>query len=99
MQEIQRKTSKELDLSGIFIKHRHLNCDVDIHWHEFYEIEYVTSGKGKAYINDKVYTLRPNTLLFLSPVDFEKIEVESELSIVNLAFSGTVSGLFAVRSQ
>ena len=42
------------------------------------------------YINEKVYELKPNTLLFLSPVDFEKIEVEGSLSVVNLAFSGAI---------
>ena len=90
MHEILRKTNKQLNDLGIFINIHHLNNHVDIHWHEFYEIEYITQGKGKAYINDKVYELKPNTLLFLSPVDFEKIEVETELTVVNLAFSGAI---------
>ena len=90
MNEILRKTNKELNDSGIFIYHRHLYDSIDIHWHEFYEIEYITEGKGRVYINDKVYELRPNTLLFLSPVDFEKIEVEGKLSVVNLAFTGAI---------
>lgn len=90
MQEILRKTNKELNESGIYIKHRRLIDNVDIHWHEFYEIEYVTDGRGKVYINEKVYELKPNTMLFLSPVDFEKIEVENSISIINLAFSGAV---------
>ena len=90
MQDILRKTSDSLDKSGVFLTHHHLKLGIDIHWHEFYEIEYITAGSGKVYINDKAYELRPNTLLFLSPVDFEKIEVENSLSIVNLAFSGAI---------
>lgn len=88
MQEILRKSSDSLNRSGVFLYHHHLKENIEIHWHEFYEIEYITAGKGKAYINDRVYELRPNSLLFLSPVDFEKIEVEDSLSIVNIAFSG-----------
>ncbi len=86
MKDIHRKTQQILDKSGIFFNQHILNCDIDIHWHEFYEIEYVTSGSGTVYINDKAYDLTPNTLLFLSPVDFEKIDVHSPLSIINLAF-------------
>ncbi|MBQ3088297.1 MAG: helix-turn-helix transcriptional regulator [Clostridia bacterium] len=90
MQEILRKTSKSLNKSGLFLYHHHLTKSIDIHWHEFYEIEYITAGKGKAYINEKVYELRPNTLLFLSPVDFEKLEVEGSVDVLNLAFSGAI---------
>lgn len=90
MQEILRKTSESLNKSGMFLIHHHLSQNIDIHWHEFYEIEYVTAGKGRAFINEKVYELKPNTLLFLSPVDFEKIEVEGSIDIVNLAFSGAI---------
>jgi AraC-like DNA-binding protein len=90
MKEIHRITNKVLNQSGIFIDERILYNDVDTHWHEFYEIEYILSGSGKVYINDKVYDLLPNTLLFLSPVDFEKIQVEEPISVINLAFSNEI---------
>lgn len=90
MQEILRKTSKTFNRPGAFLYHHHLTQNIDIHWHEFYEIEYITSGKGTAYINEKAYELKPNTLLFLSPVDFERIEIDGSLSIVNVAFSSAI---------
>ncbi|MBE6762124.1 MAG: helix-turn-helix domain-containing protein [Ruminococcaceae bacterium] len=90
MYKIQRKTTKQLNNSGMFLHHHHLSKSIDIHWHEFYEIEYITEGEGTAYINEKAYELKPNTLLFLSPVDFEKIEVKGTISIINLAFSGAI---------
>ena len=87
MKEINRKTKQALDRMGTYLLERRLQEDVDMHWHEFYELEYITAGTGTVYINDTIYPLRPNTLLFLSPVDFEQIHVETELSIINLAFS------------
>lgn len=87
MKEINRKTKQVLDRMGTYLFERHLHEDIDMHWHEFYELEYITAGTGTVYINDTAYPLRPNTLLFLSPVDFEQIHVETELSIINLAFS------------
>lgn len=90
MRDILRNTNETLDAAGVFIISNRLNKNIDIHWHEFYELEYITEGNGRAYINDRVYDLKPGTLLFLSPVDFEKIEVESPISLVNLAFSGAL---------
>ena len=90
MNEIIRKTNQILDKTGIYIIEHTLSDDIDIHWHEFYEIEYIESGYGTVYINDKTYDLKPNTLLFLSPVDFERIEVTEPLTIIDLAFSGEI---------
>ena len=90
MNEIIRKTNQILDKTGIYIIEHLISTDIDIHWHEFYEIEYILEGNGTAYINDKTYELKPNTLLFLSPVDFERIEVTKPLTIIDLAFSGEI---------
>ena len=90
MHHIQRRTNKILNKLGVFVELHNIEQNVDIHWHEFYEIEYITAGKGTAYINEKAYELKPNTLLFLSPVDFERIEIEGSLSIVNVAFSSAI---------
>lgn len=88
--EIIRKTNQILDKTGIYIIEHLISDDIDIHWHEFYEIEYILNGSGTAYINDKAYELKPNTLLFLSPVDFERIETKEPLTIIDLAFSGEI---------
>lgn len=90
MSDVRRITRGVLDDGGICLVQRHLTRDFDWHWHEFYELEYVTAGSGTVYINDRAYPVRPHTLLFLSPIDFEKIEVSPSLTLVNLAFSGDV---------
>ena len=66
MNEIIRKTNHILDKTGIYFIEHLIPTDIDLHWHEFYEIEYIESGYGTVYINDKAYDLKPNTLLFLS---------------------------------
>ena len=90
MSDVRRITRGVLDDVGIYLVERPLMRDFDWHWHEFYELEYVTAGSGTVYINDCAYPVRPHTLLFLSPIDFEKIEVSPSLTLINLAFSGDV---------
>ena len=73
MRDILRNTNETLDAAGAFIISNRLNINIDIHWHEFYELEYITEGNGRANINDRVYDLKPGTLLFLSPWILRKL--------------------------
>lgn len=60
-----------------------------LHWHEFYEIEYVTNGHAKQIVNGKEYSIAPGTVTLLSPVDFHSyrdINPEDPLHIINIKF-------------
>lgn len=46
----------------------------ELHWHEFYEIEYVVNGTAVETINGVSYPVGPGTLTFLSPVDFHSYQ-------------------------
>lgn len=37
------------------------------HRHDFYEVLYVTSGKGTHFIDFNAYPIEPNTFYFISP--------------------------------
>ncbi len=62
--------------------------DFPIHWHEYYEIEYIQSGQGIYTINNTEYAVSPGTLVFLTPIDFSSLHAdEGEMAILNISFS------------
>ena len=56
---------------------------VGVHWHDFYEIELVLSGKGTHIINNTEYVWKPGEIHFLRLTDFHKINL-SENGYVHL---------------
>lgn len=60
-----------------------------LHWHEFYEIEYVVDGYAKQSINGKEYSIGPGSATLLSPVDFHsyhEIDPAQPLHVINVKF-------------
>jgi len=60
-----------------------------LHWHEFYEIEYVVEGSAKQIVNGKEYRVGPGAVTLLSPVDFHsyrEIDSSKPLKIINIKF-------------
>ena len=41
-----------------------------LHWHEYYEMEFVLSGHAVEIVNGVSYAIGPGTVTLLSPVDF-----------------------------
>lgn len=50
---------------------------VDVHWHDFYEIELVLSGEGTHLINNTEYEWRCGEIHFLKLTDFHKINLKN----------------------
>lgn len=48
---------------------------VDVHWHDFYEIELVLGGQGTHIINNVEYEWRTGEIHFLRLTDFHKINL------------------------
>ena len=72
---------------GICITKRTLSKNYPEHAHDYFEIEYILSGKGTVYINEEPYELKSGTACFFTPVDFEAIEVEEAITLLNISFS------------
>lgn len=45
---------------------------VDVHWHDFYELVYVISGVAHHRLNGATHTLRPGSIVLLTPADFHE---------------------------
>lgn len=60
-----------------------------LHWHEFFELTFVLSGRGRHIVNGVEYALKPCCQFLLSPADFHTlIPLPGEtLEVYNLIFA------------
>ena len=83
-----KKLSKETELgkSNISASKKHLHNDCFIHWHEFYEIEYVMRGHGSCELNGERYDHHPGMLFFMTPLDCHSLDCHDS-DIINVMFT------------
>lgn len=60
---------------------------VQMHLHQYFELEIVLSGQGEQNLNGSVYPLSPGTIYFITPIDFHAVTPMGELEVLNVAFS------------
>ena len=73
--------------TGIVVADRIKNLDFPGHFHDFYEIEYIISGKGSVVVNDTSYDFKENTLLFFTPLEYEELKIQEEVRLLNIGFA------------
>ena len=61
-----------------------------LHRHEFFEIEFITSGNGLMVLNGKNKQLKTGVLYLLRPSDFHEYFPSSPLEIITLTFNFTL---------
>ncbi|WP_196888005.1 AraC family transcriptional regulator [Aureivirga sp. CE67] len=49
------------------------------HRHDYFHILFIKNGKGKHYIDFKVYDIIPNSIFFVSPGQVHSLEINSEV--------------------
>ncbi len=80
--------SKWLDPhTQISIARRTLRSPVQMHLHEYFELEIVLSGGGEQNLNGSVYPLAPGTIYFITPIDFHAVTPKGSLEVLNVAFA------------
>lgn len=88
--KIRRLLTDEVTADGLTVCEREIEFDFPLHWHEFYEIEYVLQGEAEFIINDKKYLAQKNSLFFITPVDFQEIVIKKgPLKVINVMFDGS----------
>lgn len=63
-----------------------MSVDCPVHWHEFYEIEYVLEGGGVCYINNQPFNMQKGNLFLMTPVDFHGVKTNNA-TVINIMFS------------
>ncbi len=86
----KRLLMDEIVKDGFAVCERKLNYDYPLHWHEFYEIEYVLEGEGEFIINDKKHPAQKGSFFFITPIDFQRIVIKKRpLKVINIVFDGS----------
>lgn len=73
--------------SGVRMNKRQLDDVTDLHWHNYFEIEFVLSGTGSHMLNGKNYDLKPGMLYMLTPVDFHQVFPGDKLELCTIMFN------------
>jgi len=74
----------------IRIRKKKISDPVSMHLHSFYELEMVLSGSGQQNLNGTVYPLGPDSVYFLTPIDFHAVMPDGDMEIVNISFDETL---------
>lgn len=61
-----------------------------LHWHDYFEIEVVLSGKGKHTLNGKDYAVSRGSAFLIRPTDFHQFSADEEIKILNITFNEKV---------
>lgn len=86
--KIIKKATPENEINSLnfsFSRHTVLE-DYEIHFHDFYEIEFIISGKCIQYINGEPIECKPNSIIFLTPTDMHNTKVIEPIELINLNF-------------
>lgn len=76
----------------IFIRDRVLEHTFPLHSHDFYELELITGGAGRNWINSFCVPIRQGSLYLLSPSDVHRMEVDETLTLQSIQFLPEVPG-------
>lgn len=70
----------------------HLIEATGIHWHEFNELAYISSGTGVHLLNGTSFPLRRGSLFLLTPTDFHELRPDNDqvLEVYSIIFSDEV---------
>ena len=60
-----------------------------LHWHDYFEIEIVLSGRGRHIYNGTEYPLQRGNCYLLTPVDFHEVQPEAPVELINISFDET----------
>ena len=72
---------------GITSSKRYLDHDFEAHTHDFFEIEFITSGYAIHNINGQKYEIKKGDIYIISPSDFHSLKVIEPLTYYNIMFS------------
>lgn len=78
-----------ISAQDISVSQKRIKGDYAVHWHEFYEIEFIISGSGTYVIDGVCSEIKKGMLFFMTPVNFHEVR-HSYAEIINIMFSDSV---------
>lgn len=69
---------------------RTITAPVNMHLHDYFELEIIISGTGQHNLNGTVYPVGPGTVYLITPIDFHSIVPDGSLRLYNISFDETI---------
>lgn len=57
-----------------------------LHWHNYFELEFILQGQGEHVYNDNTYQLQPGSAYLMSYYDFHSFRALTDIELVNIQF-------------
>ncbi|MBQ8288593.1 MAG: helix-turn-helix domain-containing protein [Clostridia bacterium] len=80
------RSDGEFRETNLEIRHKHFNGESHLHWHDYYEFEYIKSGSITYQYNGNSYTLSAGSAYLVTPSDYHNI-IAYEAELYNIAFN------------
>ena len=58
-----------------------------VHWHNYFEIEIILSGKGTHILNGQKYEVSRGSMYIMSFYDYHSLEASEDIELINLNFT------------
>lgn len=78
------------DRFNLSVSHRAINESYPLHWHNYIELELITSGCGYQILNGQHFELSRGCLSLLRPTDFHQVEPGKNLRLLNMSIDDTL---------
>jgi|GEM_PF-1139747 len=72
--------------SKIYFSNRFVSHYYPLHSHDFYEIELITKGRGKQWINNVCIPIQKGSLYLITLSDVHRIEAEEPLHVISIHY-------------
>ncbi len=82
----RHRTDYWIKNNNVDVSIKTLNGHVDVHWHEFYEIELILSGSGIYNVDGIDYQISPGKLFLMSPSSYHYIDFTEDTNMINFMF-------------
>lgn len=76
---------------NLTIKRKVMHNEISyLHWHEFFEIEIILSGKCSQCLNGINYSFNEGMLCILSPTDYHELVFKDEVELITIMFDDDI---------
>lgn len=87
---LRKRGVDEFDAGQHICVQLHTTTTCDLHWHNYFEVEIITSGTGTHLLNGIEYPIAKGSAYLLTPTDFHAIVSDTPIQLVNLSFDEEV---------
>ena len=78
------------DQFNFSVSHREINESYALHWHNYIELELITSGCGYQILHGQHIELSKGCLSLLRPNDFHQVEPGNNFQLLNMSIDDTL---------